>query len=89
MKQYQKIEIKWMPKTNRIKIKDDRFNKVTFIPASSGNILTDVEKFLTAYNYNIIGYSSNFETEIYTMFLENKLDKNKFRQIDKNEKEGK
>ena len=85
MQQYQHIEIKYMHKTERIQIKDMRFKSLLYIPAKTGNVLTDVEGFLNNYNYKVIGYSSNFETEVYSMFIENQLDKNSFRKIDKKE----
>ena len=85
MKQYQQIDVKYMHNTDRIQINDTRFKNKLYIPAKTGNVLTDVEKFLNNYNYKIIGYASNFETEIYTLLIENQLDKNAFRPIDKNE----
>ncbi len=85
MKQYQQIEIKYMHKTDRIQINDTRFKNKLYIPAKTGNTLTDIEKFLNDYNYKVIGYASNFETEVYTLFIENQLDLHKFRKIDKKE----
>ena len=74
-----------MHKTERIQIRDTRFKNILYIPARSGNVLTDTENFLKDYNYKVIGYSSNFETEIYTLFIENNLDRNSLRPIDKKE----
>ena len=85
MKQYQHIEIKYMQKTKRIQIKDMRFKNLLYIPAKTGDVLADIEKFLNNYNYKVIGYSRNLETEVCSMFIENQLDKNRFRKIDKKE----
>ena len=85
MKHYQDIEVEYMNRTDRIRINDKRFKNKLYIPAKSGNVLTDIEKFLNDYNYKVVGYASNFETEIYTLFIENQLDKDSFRKIDKNE----
>ncbi len=85
MRQYQHIRVKYMHKTDRIQINDLRFKSRLYIPAKTGNVLTDVETFLNDYNYTIMGYSSNFETETYDLFIENNLDKNSFRIIDKSE----
>lgn len=85
MKHYQQIDVKYMHKTDRIQIKDTRFNNKIYIKPMSGNTLTDVENFLNDYNYSVIGYSSNFQTETYTLLIENKLDSNSFRKIDKKE----
>ena len=74
-----------MGETDRIQINDMRFKNKVYIPSETGNVLTDTEKFLNNYNYKVIGYSSNFEGETYTMLIENKLDKDSFRKIDKSE----
>ena len=85
MKHYQELRIRYMGKTDRIQINDMRFKNKMYIPSETGNVLTDTEKFLNAYNYKVIGYSSNFESATYTMFIENRLDKNSFRKIEKGE----
>ncbi len=85
MQHLQEIKVKYMFKTDRIQIKDVRFKKTIYIKPVSGNVLTDIERFLNDYNYKVIGYSSNFETDIYTLLIQNRLDINSFRPVDKAE----
>ena len=78
MKQYQKFEIRYMNKTDRIQIRDDRFETITYIPNKTGNVLTDVEEFLSGFDLTVIGYSSDMK-EFYTLFVDS--NDNTFKEI--------